>query len=194
MTDSRMKTIEIRRHAERHRPGVNLNRRGVARARNASARDREFALVVTSPIPRAFQTAIAMGHRVDEEDWTMATMGGSMRAFPWEDGFGAMQRAIRDDPVAGAWAIRQTAQLRYWLARIDPSEALLVVSHGGIAEVGIIGLFGDANASVLGGSLDYCEGARLELDGERVVGVTMLRFEGDREIEIEPDDNTPNRS
>ena len=32
-----MKTIEIRRHAERHKPGHNLNTRGVARARNASA-------------------------------------------------------------------------------------------------------------------------------------------------------------
>ena len=118
MTQRARKTIEIRRHAERHKPGDNLNARGVARARNASARDREFALVVTSPITRAVQTAVAMGHSVDEEDWTMATMGGSMNDFPWDGSFAAMQEAIRTDPVAAAYATHQTAQLRYWLSRI----------------------------------------------------------------------------
>ena len=187
-----MKTIEIRRHAERHKPGDNLNARGVARARNASARDREFALVVTSPVARAIQTAVAMGHSVDEEDWTMASMGGALDDFPWDVSFAAMQQEIRANPVAGAWATRQTAQLRYWLSRIEPGEAVLVVNHGGIAEVGIIGLLGDADTAPLGSSFDTCEGARLELDGDRVVGVTMLRFEGDREVEIVPD--TLNRS
>jgi broad specificity phosphatase PhoE len=176
-----MKTIEIRRHAERHKPGDNLNARGVARARNASARDHQFALVVTSPVARALQTAIAMGHSVDAEDWTMATMGGSMEAFPWDEGFGAIQQAIRSDPVAAAYATHQTAQLRYWLGRIQPGEALLVVSHGGIAEIGILGLLGDVDASPLGPSLDTCEGARLELQGDRVVSIHILRYDGDRE-------------
>ena len=113
-----MRTLEIRRHAERHKPGHNLNARGVARARNASARDREFALVVTSPLPRAVQTAVAMGHSVDEEDWTMATMGGSLNDFPWDVSFAAMQQEIRTNPVAAGWTAHLTAQLRYWLSRI----------------------------------------------------------------------------
>jgi broad specificity phosphatase PhoE len=186
MTQRATKTIEIRRHAERHKPGDNLNARGVARARNASARDREFALVVTSPITRAVQTAVAMGHSVDEEDWTMATMGGSMNDFPWDGSFAAMQEAIRTDPVAAAYATHQTAQLRYWLSRIAPGEALLVVNHGGIAEVGIIGLLGDGDAAPLGQGFDTCEGARLELEGDEVVSVRLLRFEGDHEVEVDP--------
>lgn len=181
-----VKTIEIRRHAERHKPGVNLNARGVARARNASARVRAFALVVTSPLPRAIQTAIAMGHGVDEEDWTMASMGGAMNHFPWDVSFDAMRRAIQSDPVAAAYATCQTAQLRYYLSRIQPGEALLVVSHGGIAEAGIIGLLGDVDAGALGPPLDTCEGARLELDGDRVVSAKVLRFEGDHEVEAAP--------
>ncbi len=185
MTSSSARVVEIRRHAERHKPGDNLNRRGVARARNASARDRAFALVVTSPVARAVQTAVAMGHSVDEEDWTMATMGGALGDFPWDVSFAAMQQAIRTNPVAAAWAAHQTAQLRYWLSRIDPGEALLVVNHGGIAEAGVIGLLGDVDASPLGRLFDTCEGARLELDGDRVAGVVMLRFEGDREVEVE---------
>lgn len=175
------KVLEIRRHAERHKPGHNLNARGVARARIASACERDYALVVTSPMPRAVQTAIAMGHGVDEEDWSMTTMGGSLDAFPWDVSFGAMQQAIRTDPVAGAWVTHLTAQLRYWLARIEPGKALLVVNHGGIAEAGIIGLLGDVDVSGFGASLDYCEGARLGLDGDRVGSVELLRFEDDQE-------------
>lgn len=182
------KTIEIRRHAERHKPGDHLNTTGVARARNARARDRDFTLVVTSPLPRAIQTAVAMGHGVDEEDWTMATMGGSLVAFPWDVSFGAMQQAIRTDPVAGAWVIHLVAQLRYWLSRIDPGEALLVVNHGGIAEAGIIGLLGDIDVSDFGPSLGYCEGARIELAGETVRSVRLLRFDGNHEIELDPID------
>ena len=191
MTQRATKTIEIRRHAERHKPGDNLNAGGVARARNASARDRDFALVVTSPVPRALQTAIAMGHSVDEEDWIMASMGGALNDFPWNVSFAAMQQAIRTNPVAAAWAASQTAQLRYWLARIQPGEAILVVNPGGIAEVGVLGLLGDDDASPLGRSFDTCEGARLEFDGDRVVGLRLLRFEGDREIEVDP--GIPNR-
>jgi broad specificity phosphatase PhoE len=175
------KTIEIRRHAERHKPGANLNARGVARAGNASARARTYALVVTSPMPRAIQTAVAMGHGVDEEDWTMASMGGALNDFPWDVSFAAMQREIRDNLVAGAWATLQSAQLRYWLSRIEPGEALLVVSHGGIAEAGIIGLLGDTDVSALGSSLGYSEGARLVIEGDRVTGVDLLRFNDDDE-------------
>ena len=92
-----------------------------------------------------------------------------------------MQQAIRADPVAGAYATCQAAELRYWLSRIESGEALLVVSHGGIAEIGIVGLLGDVDASALGPSLDPCEGARLELDGDRVVSIQLLRYDGDRE-------------
>jgi broad specificity phosphatase PhoE len=177
MTPSSARVLEIRRHAERHKPGANLNANGVARARNASACDRSYALVVTSPVPRAVQTTIAMGHAVDEEDWTMASMGGSMNDFPWDVSFAAMQDAIRADPVAAAYATHQAAQLRYWLSRIEPGEALLVVNHGGIAEVGAIGLLGSVDVAALGPALDTCEGVRLELDGDRVIRVEALRFD-----------------
>lgn len=194
MTHRLTKTIEIRRHAERHKPGDNLNARGIARACNASARDREFALVVTNPIARAIQTAVAMGHSVDEEDWAMAAMGRALDGFPWDVSFAAMQEAIETDPIPRAYATWLTAELRSWLSRIQPGEALLIVSHGGIAEVGIIGLLGDVDVSTLGSSLDTCEGARLEVDGDEVVSVRMLRFEDDREIEVDPGYSTPKRS
>lgn len=183
------RTIEIRRHAKRRKPGSNLTTEGIRRAQSASTSDREYALVVTSSLPRALQTAVAMGHGVDEEDWTMASMGEVAASYPWEAGFGEMQHAIRTDAVASAYSALQTLQLRHYLGRIATGEAVLVVSHGGIAEAGIIGLLGDLDASSFGPSLDYCEGARIQLDGDSVRRVELLRFEGEVEytaLELEP--------
>ena len=63
---------------------------------------------------------------------------------------------------------------------------MLVVSYGGIAEPGVIGLLAVAEASGFGPALDYCEGVRLEIDGDTVRSVRLLRFEGDREVEVDP--------
>lgn len=184
MTGHDRRTIEIRRHAERHRPGDNLNARGVARARNASARDRHFALVVTSPSPRAIQTAVAMGHSVDEDSWFLASMGERVgRKLIFDAGFAAIQQAIRTDHAAALYAELQALELRHELSRVSPGEAVLVVSHGGIAEAGIIGLLDGIGVAAFGPSLDYCEGARLEFEGDRCRRVHLLRFDGNDEHE-----------
>jgi broad specificity phosphatase PhoE len=184
MTDHELRTIEIRRHAERHKPGDNLNARGVARARNASARGRSFARVVTSPIPRAVQTAVAMGHSVDADNWVLASMGERVsQALNFEDDFAVMQNTIRTDRAAGLYAELQALEMRHDLFRVEPGEAVLVVSHGGIAEAGIIGLLDGVDVAAFGPSLDYCEGARLEFAGGRCRRVQLLRFDGEREHE-----------
>lgn len=182
MVDQGRKTLEIRRHAERHKPGSNLNASGVDLAKRASTRDRAYALVVTSPMPRAVQTAVAMGHGVDEEDWTLASMGRLVsESIIFDAGFAAIHRAIRSDRAAALFAELQALQLRHYLTRVESGESVLVVSHGGIAEAGIIGLLDGANVSGFGPSFDYCEGARLQIDGNRCTSVQLLRFDGNVE-------------
>ena len=63
---STMKTIEIRRHSIRSNPGVHLNQQGVTLARLVGQNLGPFDRVVTSTLPRAFETALAMGFAVDE--------------------------------------------------------------------------------------------------------------------------------
>jgi len=184
MNDHDLRTIEIRRHAERHKPGDNLNARGVARARNASARGRSFARVVTSPIPRAVQTAVAMGHSVDADNWFLASMGDRVsQSLIFDDDFAMMQGAIRTDRAAALYAELQALEMRHYLSHVEPGESVLVVSHGGIAEAGIIGLLDGVDLAAFGPSLDYCEGSRLELAGDRCRRVQLLRFDGDEEHE-----------
>lgn len=180
MADRSRRILEIRRHAKRHKPGDNLSAEGVARARRASACERSYARVVTSQVPRAIQSAIAMGHAVDEEDWTMASMGPLVsRVITLGASFADIQHAIRTDPAAALYADLQARQLCGHLDQVHPGEAVLVVSHGGVAEAGVLGLVPDIDGDRLGHGLDYCEGARLELDGDRCLRIELLRFDVD---------------
>src|SRR3954470_8143082 len=69
-----MKTLEIRRHSMRKSGGGSqLSQAGVDYARMLGASLGPFAQVVTSVVPRARETAIAMGFAVDYELVTLTT-------------------------------------------------------------------------------------------------------------------------
>src|SRR5438045_9099814 len=72
-----MRTLEIRRHSFRKQgAGSQLSQEGVDYARRLGASIGPFARVVTSVVPRARETAIAMGFAVDHEVVTLATDPG----------------------------------------------------------------------------------------------------------------------
>ena len=73
-----MKTIEIRRHSIRTIPGDHLNQTGVSLARMVGENLGPFDRVITSTLPRAFETAIAMGFAVDEQNELMSTYGSEV--------------------------------------------------------------------------------------------------------------------
>src|SRR4051812_10890120 len=69
-----MKTLEIRRHSMRKQGGGSqLSQEGVDYARRLGASMGPFVRVATSVVPRARETAIAMGFAVDEELVTLAS-------------------------------------------------------------------------------------------------------------------------
>ena len=79
-----MKTIEIRRHSIRSKPGDHLNQQGVTLARLVGENLGPFDRVITSTLPRAFETAIAMGFAVDEQVELMNTYGSDVEnEAPW---------------------------------------------------------------------------------------------------------------
>ena len=62
-----MKILEIRRHSIRSAMSDHLNQTGITLARLVGQNIGPFDRVVTSTLPRAFETAIAMGFAVDEQ-------------------------------------------------------------------------------------------------------------------------------
>lgn len=64
-----VRTIEHRRHTMRAKPGQHLNQAGVDLARRVGDGMGRFDRVVTSRLPRAFETAIAMGYAIMARKW-----------------------------------------------------------------------------------------------------------------------------
>ncbi|MBZ0278386.1 MAG: hypothetical protein K8I60_19725, partial [Anaerolineae bacterium] len=69
-----MRYLEMRRHTIRIKPGQHLSQAGVTLARRVGETIGPFDRVITSTIPRAYETAIAMGFAVDEQLDELGTM------------------------------------------------------------------------------------------------------------------------
>ena len=106
-----MRELELRRHSMRVGQGQHLSQEGVDLARRVGATMGRFDRVVTSALPRAFETAIAMGFAVDEQLEALGAMSADVsREADWQRGCAEIQRAAR---LGGATAgyVREQGQL-----------------------------------------------------------------------------------
>ena len=171
-----MKTIEIRRHSIRSKPGDHLNQSGVTLARLVGENLGPFARLVTSSLPRAFETAIAMGFAVDEQVEFMSSYGNEVeRDVPWPQSFAVYAESVRRDGAAGKYA-RKLAKYYAALANyLADGRAALVVNHGGILELGVVACLPSIDYQAWGDAADYCEGARLFWEDGKFVNAEVLR-------------------
>jgi broad specificity phosphatase PhoE len=173
-----MKTIEIRRHSIRSIPGDHLNQTGVSLARRVGEGLGPFQRVVTSTLPRAFETAIAMGFAVNEPVPLLGAYGADVeREVPWPQSFGSYARAIRRRRGGAAQAYGRELAAYYGelAARLPEGGAALVINHGGVVELGVTASFPDADYESWGEAVSYCEGARLSWDAGKFVNAELLR-------------------
>jgi broad specificity phosphatase PhoE len=172
-----MRTLEIRRHSHRHIPHPHLSQIGVELARRVGNGLGRFDRVVTSTVPRAFETAIAMGYAVDEQIERLSMMGDEVTAvISWNAGYAAWAQAAQDDPVVALYTQALGLVLRSIVQVVPAGGRALIVSHGGIVEAGTIGCL-PPGMPIAGAACGYCEGARLTFDDEIVTQVEMLRVE-----------------
>lgn len=172
-----MRYLEVRRHTIRAKPGQHLSQEGVTRARQIGSTTGPFALVVTSTLPRAYETAIAMGFAVDEMLDELCQMDEGVDAeIAWDAGFAEFARVIRQGGVTTRFAQQQAALYRSIVLRIGEGESALIVSHGGMVEAATIACLPDADHTAWGGFIDCCEGVRLQFDSEYFVAADILRL------------------
>lgn len=172
-----MRTLEIRRHTIRHKPGQNLNQQGVDLARRVGAGMGRFDVVVTSPLPRAFQTAIAMGYAVDDEIEEIGVDAFGELAADYESWrtFDDIARSAARDKGARR-LVEKHAKTWKRLARLaDDGGRVLAISHGSVIEFGAIACFPGADHAAWGPLLGYCEGVRASFDGEAWSNLEVLR-------------------
>ena len=173
-----MQVIEHRRHSRRETGGVHLSNEGRALARRVARTIGRFDRVVTSPKPRAIETAEALGFTVDT---TLAELGEMPDdAGLSDDEFGNHTfvdyvRSVQRSEAAAEYAHRQADLMRTQLARLPESNGrLLMVSHGGIIELGAAVARPD-EARGWGDGLGHLEGVRLYLDRGKWVRGEVLR-------------------
>ena len=171
-----MKTIEIRRHSIRNKPGQHLSQQGVTLARLVGQNLGPFDRVVTSTLPRAFETAIAMGFAVDEQNELMNTTGDFVEAeAPWPLAPADYAKIVRKGTAAARYA-NQLAEIYYQLADyLADGRAALVVNHGGIAELGAIACLPNADHASWGPHFECCEGVRLFWEDGKFMNAEILR-------------------
>ncbi len=175
--DAPMRELELRRHTMRVMPGQHLSQAGVELARRVGETMGHFDRVVTSTIPRAFETAIAMGFAVDEQREELGSMPDEVaRAVDWQGGCADLQRAARAGGAAARYVVEQGRLLREIAQALPEGGRALVISHGGIVEAGAVGCLPDYNFSAWTESASYCEGIRLRFDGHRFIEAEPLRL------------------
>ena len=179
-----MRLLEIRRHARRERPAQHLIQRGIDMARTLGAELGPFDRVVSSPLPRCVETAVAMGFAVDEERPGLAGPDGLGESVPglddesdfdWDGGYAAFGHLLRDSEAFAAFAREQAA---IWLAvarSIPDGGRVLIVSHGGAIEGGAVAAFPDADHAAWGRTARHCEGVLIGVENDRFVSIEVLR-------------------
>ena len=160
----------------RRKPGQHLSQDGIDLARLVGKSAGPFNLVVTSHIPRAIETAIAMGFEVDEIDKSLAHIPTEAIAglASWPASFSVVSSAVRAGGPAADFGTIVADTWRSIVERIPDSTRALIVTHGGLVEVGAVAAVPDYPHAEWGGPIGYCEGVRLTFDG-RFTSCEILR-------------------
>ncbi len=170
-----MKILEIRRHSMRSPLGDHLNQTGVTLARLVGQNIGPFDRVITSTLPRAFETAIAMGFAVDEQNKLMSSYGSNVeREVSWPQTFETYAEIVKRGGPAAKYAQKLSKFYRGIMDYIAEGRSALVINHGGVVELGVVGCLPSYDFSSWSDSVDYCEGARLYWD-DKFIRAEVLR-------------------
>src|SRR3989454_4269513 len=136
-----MPILEIRRHAERSDKGNDqsaLSPAGRAMAEALAKRKEKYALVLSSPLPRAKETAqLIAGRLAAVESGLLPEMGGVIgdRIFGELRTLADWALVLREREDARTFAAEQLATWAGIARRVKDNDRVLAVSHGGIIEL-----------------------------------------------------------
>jgi broad specificity phosphatase PhoE len=183
-----MRTIEIRRHAytkkgEGRGKGSHLSPEGVALARQIGADIGPFDLVLTSPAPRALETAIAMGFAVNDQLEALGDLPpavweeiGHHERWAWEEPFVTFAHFVRQGGPTARMGERQRETWVHALESVPTGGRVLIISHGRVIESGLVTCIPDGTFAAWGASFHHGEGVRMAFEGGGFRRVQLLRL------------------
>ena len=175
-----MPILDIRRHAQRQNIDEQqsaLSTAGIAMCEKLAKAAPKYALVISSPLPRAKETAQRIAGRLDAvEPGLLPDLGGQAAQL-----FGEMrtltdwERLMARDEVARKFADEQLPVWARIASRVGDGDRVLAVSHGGIVDLPAIVLMKQLGVAIDGPSFGYGEGVRITYAKGRPSAVSMLR-------------------
>lgn len=179
-----MQTLDILRHTMRRKPGVHLSREGIKLARLVAESVAPYDLVVTSTIPRAVETAIAMGFEVDQCIEALGQLPTVVDSeLGWPSAFDRVAQIVAAQGGTARFAAEQAVLWRSILEQVPQAGRGLIVTHGLFVELGAVASLPDAAHASWGEAIGYCEGIRLQWDGVALRGEILRVPEPYRLIE-----------
>lgn len=130
-------------------------------AESLAKRAPKYALVLSSPLPRAKETAQTIAGRLDAiEPGFLPEMGGAIgdRIFGELRTLADWAEILREREDARKFATEQIATWARIAMRVGEKDRVLAVSHGGIIELPAITLAQRVRIPLEGASFGYCEG------------------------------------
>lgn len=175
-----MSILDIRRHAERVDRADNtsaLSPAGRAMCERLAKDAPKYEVVVSSPLPRAKETAERIAGRLDGVDpGLLPDLGGAAARM-----FGEMRTLadwallMRTDESARRFAEEQLPTWARIVSRVGDRDRVLAVSHGGIVDLPAIVLAGRLGTKLSGPSFGYGEGVRVTYAKGAAVKIEDLR-------------------
>ena len=182
-----MRTIEIRRHSYTKKgdgrgQGSHLSPEGVALARRIGREIGPCDLVLTSPVPRALETAIAMGFAVNDCLEALGDLAPAVSAeighherWAWEAPFVRFAHVVRQGGSTTRMGEQQREAWTRALESVPTGGCVLIISHGRIIESGLVTCIPDGDFAAWGPPFQHCEGVRMTFDEGRFQGVQLRR-------------------
>ena len=175
-----MPILDIRRHAQRIDLADNQSALAPAGqqmcARLAKAAPK-YALVVSSPLPRAKETAERIAGRLDAvEPGLLPDLGSYASSL-----FGELKtladwaRLLKEHPDASKFAEEQLPTWSRIASRVGDRDRVLAVSHGGIIELPAILLMQRLKVKIDGPSFGYGDGIRVTYVKGEPAALEVLR-------------------
>ena len=176
-----MPILDVRRHAERTRRSdeqSGLSAAGLAMCEALAKREPRYARVVSSPLPRAKETAERIAGRLDAVEPGLLPDLGSHAAQLFGDltTLADWARLLHEHPDSRRFAEEQLPVWARIAARLGDKDKALAVSHGGIIELPAVLLMERLRIAIRGESFGYGEGVRITYAKGEPTALELLRI------------------
>ena len=161
------RTLDVRRHSIRSKPSQELTEQGRMLAAKSAESLSHVDQVLVSELGRGANTAIAMGYKVSRSIPGLGDIDGALiEQISWPSPLSYIAEACRENEQCRAFAEAQRMHWQHGIERLPEATNTLLISHGGIMELGLIGCVPDEDFEAIGDVFAYCEGFRLSFCNE----------------------------